>query len=76
MGRRLARLPDFETLGYVQYVRSGALAKTLRKLDDDVIPYLVRYGAQQIEQLDRLPFRRLIQIADGVSKILEKENGK
>ena len=78
MGRRLTRedRPDYETAGYVQYVRSGTLSRTLAQLDEDVIPYLVRYGAQSIKDLDEQTFRRLIKIANGVSKILDAENGK
>jgi len=59
----------------VIYVRSGELAKTLRRMDKEVVAYLMRYGGQQADYLDRMPFVRLVELADGISKILEAENG-
>ena len=63
-------------MGYVLYVLNGQLRQALERIDSELLPYLMRYGSQQLEQLDRTPVRRLIAYADGIGKIIERENGK
>jgi hypothetical protein len=53
---------------------SGGLSIALEGIDSDLYPYLMKYGAQSISELDKQPLSRLRRYADGIGKIHERES--
>jgi len=55
---------------------TGRLAEALNSVVDSLYPFLIKYGAQQLSELDRQPISRLRRIADGIGRIHAAESGK
>lgn len=59
---------------YIACVNGGVL-EALGEMIDSLYPYLAHYGNQQIDVLDREYLSTLRRMADGISKIIDAENG-
>lgn len=57
-------------------ILDGAMIRALGSIERTLYPYLLRYTSLSIRDLDAEPIDSLRRYADGVSKILEAENGK